>query len=142
MQKMSQGEKTFHKKINIFIDKLKIINFNIFNILKLIFTCESVTYLLQNSFVNVRFQLKYIFFACLLLWLSLWGLVSSLSALFCVVSSRHFFTLFSEIIVILIFWGIVKLLSHETSERLEIIMNITYHRSWILWCIDLDQHCV
>ena len=29
------------------------IDFNIFKILKLIFTCESVAYLLQNSFVNV-----------------------------------------------------------------------------------------
>ena len=32
------------------------INFNIFNMLKLIFTCESVAYLLQNSFVNVSFN--------------------------------------------------------------------------------------
>ena len=89
-------KKSFRKKLIFFVDKLNIIDFNIFNILKLIFTCESVAYLLQNSFVNVRFQLNSIYFACILLWLSLWWLVSSLSALFCVVSSRHSF-LFSSL---------------------------------------------
>ena len=57
----------FSKKLIFFVDKLNKINFNIFNILKLIFTCESVAYLLQNSFVNVRFQLNSIYFACILL---------------------------------------------------------------------------
>ena len=56
-KKMSLGEKNLFVKIIFFVDKLNKINFNIFNILKLIFTCESVAYLLQNSFVNVRFQL-------------------------------------------------------------------------------------
>ena len=83
------------KKFIFFVNKLNMIDFNIFNILKYIFTCESVAYLLQNSFVNVRFQLNSIFFACLPLWLSLWRLVSSLSALFCAVSSRHSFLLSS-----------------------------------------------
>ena len=140
---MNLGEEKnlLRKKLIFFVDKLNIIDFNIFNILKLIFTCEYVAYLLQNSFVNVRFQLNSIFFGCLLLWLSLWGLVSSLSALFCVVSSRHFFTLFPEIKAGLIFWGIVKLLSRDASKRLEIILNFVYHLSWILWCIDLAQHC-
>ena len=92
-KKMSLGEKNlFSKKLIFFVDKLNIIDFNIFNILKLIFTCESVAYLLQNNFVIVRFQLNSIYFACILLW---W-LVSSLSALFCVVSSRHSF-LFSSL---------------------------------------------
>ena len=73
----------FVKNFMFFVDKLNMIDFNIFNMLKLIFTCESVAYLLQNSFVNVRFQLNSIF-SYLLFWLSLWRLVSSLSALFCV----------------------------------------------------------
>ena len=65
---MSLGEKkSFRKKLIFFVDKLNIIDFNIFNILKLIFTCESVAYLLQNSFVNARFQLNSIYFACILL---------------------------------------------------------------------------
>ena len=60
-------KKSFRKKLIFFVDKLNIIDFNIFNILKLIFTCESVAYLLQNSFVNIRFQLNSIYFACILL---------------------------------------------------------------------------
>ena len=84
----------FVKILIFFVDKLNMIDFNIFNMLKLIFTCESVAYLLQNSFVNVSFN-STLFFSCLLLWLSLWRLVSSLSALFCVVSSRHSFLLSS-----------------------------------------------
>ena len=56
-----RSKKPFRKKLIFFVDKLNIIDFNIFNILKLIFTCESVAYLLQNSFVNVRFQLNSIF---------------------------------------------------------------------------------
>ena len=95
-RKWARRKKHFRKKFIFFVDKLNMIDFNIFNILKLIFTCESVAYLLQNSFVNVKFQLNSIFFACLLLWLSLWRLVSSLSALFCAVSSRHSF-LFSSL---------------------------------------------
>ena len=87
--------KNFFVKIFIFfVDKLNMIDFNIFNMLKLIFTCESVAYLLRNSFVNVSFN-STLFLSCLLLWLSLWILVSSLSALFCVVSSRHSFLLSS-----------------------------------------------
>ena len=67
-KKMNLGEKkSFRKKLIFFVDKLNIIDFNIFNILKLIFTCQSVAYLLQNSFVNVRFQLNSIYFACILL---------------------------------------------------------------------------
>ena len=66
---MNLGEEKnlLRKKLIFFVDKLNIIDFNIFNILKLIFTCEYVAYLLQNSFVNVRFQLNSIFFGCLLL---------------------------------------------------------------------------
>ena len=61
-KKMSLGEKNlFVKKFIFFVDKLKMIDFNIFNILKLIFTCESVAYLLQNSFVNVSFNLTLFF---------------------------------------------------------------------------------
>ena len=46
----------FVKKFIFFVDKLNMINFNIFNMLKLIFTYESIAYLLQNSFVNVSFN--------------------------------------------------------------------------------------
>ena len=60
-KKMSLGKKPFRKKLIFFVDKLNIIDFNIFKMLKLIFTCESIAYLLQNSFVNVRFQLNSIF---------------------------------------------------------------------------------
>ena len=65
---MSLGVKNhFVKDFIFFVNELNMINFYNFQMLKLIFTCESVAYLLQNSFVNVRFQLNSIFFACLLL---------------------------------------------------------------------------
>ena len=61
----------FNKILYFFFDKLNMIDFNIFNILKLIFTYESVTYLLQNSFVNVSFKstlsfLLVFYFDCLI----------------------------------------------------------------------------
>ena len=80
------------------------IDFNIFNILKLILTCESVAYLLQNIFVNVSFNstlyfLLVFYFDCLFEDLSvvylLYFVLSLLDTLI---------TLFSEIIARLIFW--------------------------------------
>ena len=79
------------------------IDFNSLKCLNLYLLVNLVLYLLQNNFVNVRFQLNSIFFACLLLWLSLWRLVSSLFALFYMILSTFFFTLFPEIIIRLIF---------------------------------------
>ena len=71
VKKMSLGEKNlFVKNFIFFVDKLNTIDFNIFNMLKLIFTCKSVAYLLQNSFVNVSFN-SALFFPYFLLWLSL-----------------------------------------------------------------------
>ena len=56
-KKLSQGEKNlFIKKLIYFVDKLNIIDFNIFNILKLTFTCKPAAYLSQNNFVNVSFN--------------------------------------------------------------------------------------
>ena len=40
-EKMSLGKKPFHKSFIFLVDKLNMMNFNIFKILKLIFTCES-----------------------------------------------------------------------------------------------------
>ena len=109
------------------------IDFNIFNILKLIFTCESVTYLLQNSFVNVSFKstlsfLLVFYFDCLI---EDWSVVCLLYFVLSVLDTLFFLSLSlsPEIIVGLIFWGIVKPLNHNTSERLEIIMNTVYHLS-------------
>ena len=50
VKKMSQEDKNIFLIFLFFVDKLIMIDFNIFNMLKLIFTCESVAYLLQNSF--------------------------------------------------------------------------------------------
>ena len=144
MQKkwVKEKKKTFRKKLVFFVDKLNIIDFNIFNILKLIFTCESVAYLLQNSFVNVRISTQ-LFFLLVFYFDCLFEDLPVVCLLYFVLSLLDtFLILFPEIIVRLIFLCIVKPLSHDTSERLEIIMNIVYHLSWILWCIDLAQHCV
>ena len=117
-KKWAEDKKPFRNKFYIFVDKLNIIDFNIFNMLKLIFTCESVAYLLQNSFVNVSFNSNLFFlvfnFDCLFKdWPVVRLLYFGLSPL------DTLFTLFPEIIVRLIFWDFVKLLSHDTSERLE-----------------------
>ena len=66
-KKNEHGENLFVKNFIFFVDKLNMINFNIFNMLKHTFTCESVAYLLQNNIVNVKFQLNSIIFACILL---------------------------------------------------------------------------
>ena len=92
------------------------INFNIFSMLKLIFTCESVAYLLQNNFVNVSFNSNLSFFCvfyydCLFEdWLVVYYFI------LCCLFSTLFLTLILEIIVRLIFWGIVKTLSHDTAK--------------------------
>ena len=124
------------------MDKLNIMDFNIFNILKLIFTYESVAYLLQNCFVNVRFQLISIFLLVFYFNCFFEDLSVIVCFILCCLFSTLFFTFFPDIIVRLIFWSIVKPLSHDTSERLKNIINIVYRLSWILWCIDLAQHCV
>ena len=143
VKKASENKNLFVKNFIFFVDKLNMIDFNIFNMLKLIFTCESVAYLFQNSFVNVSFNSTlFFFFLFSTLIVSLKTGLWSVCFILCCLFSALFFTLFPEIIIRLIFWGIVKPLSHDTSERLEIIMNIVYHLSWILWCIYLAQHCV
>ena len=125
---MSQGEKTFSKNFIFFVNKLNMIDFNIFNMLKLIFTCESVAYLLQNSFVNVSFN-STLFFSCLLhdCLFEEWSVVYPLYFVLSLLDTL--FPLFPEIIVRLIFCDIVKLLKHESSERLKIIMNKVYRLS-------------
>ena len=73
-------------------------DFNIFNMLKLIFTCESVAYLLQNSFVNVSFNStlfsRVFYFDCLF---EDWSIVCLLYFVLSLLDTL--FTLFPEIIV-------------------------------------------
>ena len=101
-KKMNFGEKI------IFFDKLNMIDFNIFNMLKLIFTCESVAYLLQNSFVNVSFNstlfLLVFNFDCLF---EDWPVVCLLYFVLSLLDTL--FTLFSELIGKLIFWVMLNL---------------------------------
>ena len=46
-----------HKSVIYFVDKLNIRDFNLLTVLKLIFIYESCAFLLQNSLMNVMFQL-------------------------------------------------------------------------------------
>ena len=62
VQKNIHVKKDLSKNIYIFVNKLNIINFNIFNMFKLIFTCEFCATLLQNYLINVSYQLFSIFF--------------------------------------------------------------------------------
>ena len=141
-KKWALEKKPFRKKFIFFLDKLNMINFNIFACLNSYLLVNLVLSLLRNRFENVSFNstlpfLLVFYFDCLF---EDWSVVCLLYFVLSLLDIL--FILFPEVIVRLIFWGIVKPHIHDSSERLEIIMNIDYHLSWILWCFDLVQHCV
>ena len=101
-KKMSLGKKPFHKSFVSLVDKLNMIDFKIFNILKLIFTCESCGIYFQNRLMSVRFQLNWIFFIFYFdCFFKDWPVVCLLYFVLYLLDTL--FSLFLEIIVRLIF---------------------------------------
>ena len=115
-RKLNRLEKKelFIKNFMFLVDKLNILDLNFFNMLNLIFTCESCAISIENSFVNVRFQIYFFllvfYFDCLF---EDWSIVCLLYLVLCQEDTQ--FSSLAGKIVRFIYLDMVNHLSYDIS---------------------------